>query len=33
MVATQRFQQLHRAVLDSIRAESIAVAQLGAALS
>jgi len=32
MVATPRFQQLHRAVLDSIRAESIAVAQLGAAL-
>ena len=33
MVATPRFQQLHRAVLDSIRAESIAVAQLGAALT
>jgi NitT/TauT family transport system ATP-binding protein len=32
MVATPRFQQLHRAVLDSIRAESIAVAQLGTAL-
>ena len=33
MVATQRFQRLHRAVLDSIRAESIVVAQLGAALA
>jgi NitT/TauT family transport system ATP-binding protein len=32
MVATPRFQQLHRAVLDSIRAESIVVAQLGSAL-
>jgi NitT/TauT family transport system ATP-binding protein len=32
MVASPRFQQLHRAVLDSIRAESIAVAQLGSAL-
>jgi hypothetical protein len=32
MVSSPRFQQLHRAVLDSIRAESIAVAQLGAAL-
>jgi ABC-type nitrate/sulfonate/bicarbonate transport system, ATPase component len=33
MVASQRFQQLHRAVLDSIRAESIEVAQLGTALA
>jgi NitT/TauT family transport system ATP-binding protein len=32
MVSTPRFQQLHRAVLDSIRAESIEVAQLGKAL-
>jgi NitT/TauT family transport system ATP-binding protein len=32
MVATPRFQQLHRGVLDSIRAESIEVAQLGKAL-
>ena len=32
LVASPRFQQLHRAVLDSIRAESIAVAQLGSAL-
>ncbi len=33
MVASPRFQQLHRAVLDSIRAESIEVAQLGTALA
>jgi NitT/TauT family transport system ATP-binding protein len=32
LVASPRFQQLHRAVLDSIRAESIEVAQLGTAL-
>lgn len=33
MQATVRFQELHRQVLDSIRAESIAVAQLGEALA
>jgi NitT/TauT family transport system ATP-binding protein len=33
LVASPRFQQLHRAVLDSIRAESIEVAQLGTALA
>src|SRR3954466_5656000 len=33
MVASPRFQQLHRAVLDSIRAESIEGARLGTALA
>ena len=33
MVATPRFQQLHRAVLDSIRAESIIAAELGGAIT
>jgi len=32
MVATSEFQALHRAVLDTIREESIAVAELGHAL-
>ena len=32
MVATQAFQDLHRAVLDAIRSESLAAAKLSAAL-